>query len=74
VLNRTVLWVVVFVGLLAAIGGMTRLPGWLVAIVVMAAIPLGFRASVRQKRMERDLTRAGWRALTTRPGERRKGR
>lgn len=73
-LNRTVLWVVVFAGLLAVIGGMTFLPGWLVAIVVMAAVPLGLRAGVRQKRMERDLVRAGWRALTTRRAERQKGR
>jgi hypothetical protein len=52
----------------------TTLPGWLVAIVVIAALLLGFRASVSQKRMERDLVRAGWRAVTKRRGERRKGR
>jgi hypothetical protein len=66
VLNPTVVWLVVFVVLFAVICGMTSLPGWLIAIVVITALPLGLRASMRQKRMERNLMRAGWRALTKR--------
>jgi hypothetical protein len=38
------------------------IPGWLIAVLGIAAIPLGIRAAVKQKRLERDIVRSLWRS------------
>lgn len=38
------------------------IPGWLLAIVGIAAIPLAIRAGVKQKRLERHIARSVWRS------------
>ena len=65
-LPRTVAWVAV-VGVLVLWLSGPFVPGWLVVIALVAAVPMGFVASSKQKRMERDWVRAGWRRLTSRP-------
>ena len=63
--GRNITWVVIVSALVLWLSDAT-VPGWLLAIAVVAAILLGFRASMRQKRMERDFVRAWWRRLTWR--------
>ena len=63
---RTTTWLAVVGVLLVWLSARPVVPGWLLAIAVAAAIVLGFEASTKQKRMERDVVRAGWRRLTKR--------
>jgi MFS superfamily sulfate permease-like transporter len=63
---RTITWLAVVGVLLVWLSARPVVPGWLLAIGVAAAIVLGFEASTKQKRMERDIVRAGWRRLTKR--------
>jgi MFS superfamily sulfate permease-like transporter len=63
---RTITWLAVVGVLLVWLSARPVVPGWLLAIAVAAAIVLGFEASTKQKRMERDFVRAGWRRLTKR--------
>jgi Na+/H+ antiporter NhaD/arsenite permease-like protein len=63
--GRTITWVAVVVGLVLWLSG-PLVPGWLLAIAVAAAISLAAIAGSKQRRMERDLMRAGWRRLTKR--------
>lgn len=64
-LGRTIASVAIVAALVSWLSG-PFVPGWLVAIAVVAAIPLGLVASVKQKRMERHFVRAWWRGLTRR--------
>ena len=63
--GRTIAWVGIVAVLILWLSG-PLIPGWLLAIAVAAAIFLGVIASRKQKRMERDFMRAGWRSLTRR--------
>ena len=63
---RTITWLAVVGVLLVWLSARPVVPGWLLAIAVAAAIVLGLEASTKQKRMERDFVRAGWRRLTKR--------
>ncbi|MEO7273947.1 MAG: hypothetical protein ABI211_18270 [Vicinamibacterales bacterium] len=63
--SRTLAWIAI-VGLLVLWLSGPFVPGWLVVTAVAAAVPMGFIASSKQKRMERDAVRAGWRRLTRR--------
>jgi len=63
--GRTITWVAVVVGLVLWLSG-PLVPGWLLAIAVAAAISLAAIAGSKQRRMERDSMRAGWRRLTKR--------
>jgi hypothetical protein len=42
------------------------IPAWLMVVAVGAAFALGVPASMKQKRMERDIVRAWWRGVTKR--------
>ncbi len=64
-IGKSIAWLAVVGTLVLWLSG-PLVPGWLVVIAVVAAIPLGFSASAKQKRMERDWMRAGWRSLTKR--------
>lgn len=63
--GRTIAWVGIVAVLILWLSG-PLIPGWLLTIAVAAAIFLGVIASRKQKRMERDFMRAGWRSPTRR--------
>ena len=62
---RVVVWLAVCVGLILALSA-TDLPGWVIGSVVAAALVLAIPISVKRYRLERNLARTAWRALTTR--------
>jgi uncharacterized membrane protein YccC len=64
-LGRTIAWGAVVAALVLWLSGPV-IPAWLLAVAVGAAFALGLPASVKQKRMERDIVRAWWRGVTTR--------
>ena len=53
-------------GILALTMGASVLPGWLLGVVVAAAVVLAVPLSIERYRRERNLARAIWRALTAR--------
>jgi hypothetical protein len=59
------LWIAAFAVLILAVGG-SILPGWLLGVVVIAAVVLAIPLSIERYRRERNLARAVWRLLTTR--------
>jgi hypothetical protein len=62
---RMLVWLAVFVGLVLALN-VVALPGWFLGAVVVAALVLAIPLSVKRYRLERNLARTLWRALTTR--------
>lgn len=58
--SRAIVWGTVVAAFLLALSG-PHIPGWLLGVAVVIAIPWGVTASVRQKRMERDFVRRFWR-------------
>jgi hypothetical protein len=61
-LGRSIVWFAVLVALILGLG-QSAVPGWALAIIIVIALPLGIRASVKQKRLERQLVRAWWQVL-----------
>lgn len=58
-------WLAVCVGLVLALSAAT-IPGWILGTVVVAALVLANPLSLKRFRLERNLARTAWRALTTR--------
>ena len=59
------LWIAAFAFLIVALGG-SILPGWLLAVAVLAALVLAIPMSIERYRRERNLAQTLWRLLTTR--------
>ena len=62
---RAVVWLAVCGGLVLALSA-TSLPGWVMGAVAVAAVVLAIPISAKRYRLERNLARTAWRALTTR--------
>jgi uncharacterized membrane protein YccC len=63
--TRTIVLVAATAAIVLWLSG-SPVPGWLAVLVVVAAVALGFVASVKQNRMERELVRSWWHALVNR--------
>jgi hypothetical protein len=62
---RLLVWLAVCVGLVLAWSASAP-AGWVLGTVVAAALVLSIPLGVKRYRLERDLARKTWRALTTR--------
>ena len=62
---RLLVWLTVCVGLVLAWGAPAP-SGWILGTVVAAALVLSVPLGMKRYRLERDLARKAWRALTTR--------
>jgi hypothetical protein len=59
-------WLAVCGGLVLALSTTAIIPGWILGVVVAAALVLAVALGVQRYRVERNLARMVWRALTTR--------
>jgi len=62
---RALVGLAVCAGLVVALSA-TDLPGWVLGAVVAATLVLAIPLGVKRNRLERNLARSVWRALTTR--------
>ncbi len=64
-ISRISIGVALFVVMVWWLSGIA-IPGWLLIVVLVVAMPFAIVAGVEQKRMERKLARSVWNAVTRR--------